>query len=360
MSRIVLLLLGVVLLLGAAGCRRPLVPPPAPPSGDKAPVKTVDWHARRPLLGVDLYSKSNYQTAVVQADGIRDLTYAKQFLKVASVGIAWNLFAPTNHSDLVLRTKDTLTPANVGLLTKIAQSDGLSVLYRPLIKIAGPKQWEGYIAPSDTARWFANYFRAELPYLKLAQKYHIKEFVVGTEIVQVEQSAPKSQWLEFLSKVRRVYRGRVSYASWGRDFYPAHQVIPPTTWYGVTAYPDILLPDSASVGQLVRAWVRVFRFVPHSILTRTAIQEIGIPAGDGAYHYPWDWNRPYVLNETVQVRWFLSACYAARQLHLRGIYFWNLNLTNDPAHPPKPSPVTFEGKRGAKAIRQCTTILAKG
>src|SRR5262249_6117916 len=155
-----------------------------------------------------LYSKSNYRTAVVQRDGVRDLAYAKRFLKVASVGIAWNLFAPTNHSNKILRTRDTLTPANVGLLTKIAQSDGLSVLYRPLIKIEGPKQWEGYIAPSNTAWWFANYFRAELPYLKLAQKYHIKEFVVGTEVVQLEQSAPTSQWLWFLNKVRRVYQGR--------------------------------------------------------------------------------------------------------------------------------------------------------
>lgn len=358
MRRLVQVLLGVALLLGAAGCYRPLVPRSLPAAGGHPVVKHAAQRAH-PALGVDLYSKSNYRTATVRTDGSRDLAYAKRFLKVASVGIAWNLFSPANHSNQVVRTANTLTPANVGLLTKIAKADRLSVLYRPLIKIEGPKQWEGYIAPSDTAQWFANYFRAELPYLKLAQKYHVKEFVVGTEIVQLEQSAPASQWRWFLGKVRHVYRGLVSYASWGRDFYPARQVVPPTAWYGVTAYPDFRLPDSAPVGQLVRAWVRVFRYVPHAVLTRTAIQEIGIPAGNGAYHTPWNWNRSYVLNETVQVRWFLSACYAARQLHLRGIYFWNLNLTDDPARPPKSSPVTFEGKRGARAIRRCSAILVQ-
>jgi hypothetical protein len=356
-SRFGQILLGVVLLLGAAGCYRPLVPRSLPPSGGHPRVKPWVLQAH-PALGVDLYSKSNYRTAVVRADGIRDLAYAKRFLKVASVGIAWNLFAPANHSNQVLRTRNTLTPANVALLTKIAQSDRLSVLYRPLIKVEGPRQWEGYIAPSETAQWFANYYQAELPYLRLAQKFHIKEFVVGTEIVQLEQSAPASQWHWFLAKVRKVYNGWVSYASWGRDFYPARQVVPPTAWYGVTAYPDFNLPDSAPVGQLVRAWVRVFRYVPHAVLTRTAIQEIGIPAGNGAYHAPWNWNRPYVHNQTVQVRWFLSACYAARQLHLRGIYFWNLNLTDNPAKPAQ-SPVTFEAKRGAHAIRTCATILAQ-
>jgi hypothetical protein len=356
-SRLARILLGIVLLLGAAACNRPLLPPPSPPSGGHAGVKPATRQAHT-ALGVDLYSKSDYRTAVVRADGIRDLAYAKRFLKVASIGIAWNLFSPANHSNQVLRTRNTLTPANVELLTKIAQSDRLSVLYRPLVKIEGPKQWEGYLAPSDTARWFASYFAAEQPYLKLAQKYHVAEFVVGTEIVQLEQSAPASQWRWFLSKVRHVYRGVVSYASWGGDFYPAHQILPPTAWFGVTAYPDIYLPDSAPVGQLVRAWVRVFRYVSHAVLTRTAIQEIGIPAGNGAYHAPWNWNRSYVHNQTVQVRWFLSACYAARQLQLRGIYFWNLNLTDNPARPA-PSPVTFEAKRGARAIRLCATILAQ-
>lgn len=356
MNRLAHVLVGIVLLLGVVSCNRPLVPPPGQAS--IGPAGGPVARPAHPVLGVDLYSKSNYRAAVVRADGIRDLEYAKRFLRITSVGIAWNLFSAANHSDQVLRTRNTLTPANVGQLTKIAQSDRLSVLYRPLIKIEGPKQWEGYIAPVDTAQWFASYFKAELPYLRLAQKYHIKEFVIGTEIVQLEQSAPASQWHWFLNKVRQVYRGRVSYASWGGDFYPARRIVPPTTWYGVTAYPDIYLPDSAPVGRLVRAWVRVFQHVPPAILTRTAIQEIGIPAGNGAYHAPWNWNRPYVLNETVQVRWFLSACYAARQLQLRGIYFWNLNLTNNPAKPPKPSPVTFEGKRGAKAIRLCAAILA--
>jgi hypothetical protein len=352
------LLLLATLLLGIAACNRPLVPPAGSHITVKTPTVRPLRGARHPVLGVDLYSKSNYPTAVVRADGVRDLSYAKRYLKVASVGIAWNLYSPANHSNQILPTSNTLTPAHVALLTRIAKSDRLSVLYRPLIKIEGPKQWEGYIAPVDTAQWFASYLHAELPYLRLAQKYHIKEFVVGTEIVQLEQSAPTSQWRWFLNKVRHVYRGLISYASWGGHFYPARQVIPPTAWYGVTAYPDFVLPDSAPVGRLVRSWIRLFRYVPHAILTRTAIQEIGIPAGDGAYHAPWNWSRPYVHNETVQVRWFLSACYAARQLQLRGIYFWNLNLTDNPANPPF-SPVTFEGKRGAKAIRLCATILAQ-
>lgn len=352
-------LAGAALLLGIASCNRPLVPPSTPAGSDnrhpvKPPARIV-----QPIVGADIYAKSNYPTSTVRADGRRDLRYAKRFLKLTGIGISWNLFAPSRHSNQVLATASSLSPANVAVLTRIARADGLPVLFRPLVKVEGAKPWEGYLAPADTASWFNSYFHAELPYLLVAQKYHIEEFDVGTELVQLEQSAPTSQWRSFLAKVHHVYSGKVSYATWGTDFYAEYPAIPPTSWYGLTAYPDVALPDSASVPQLTRAWVRVFRYVPPSILVRTAIQEIGIPAGDGAYHAPWAWNRSYLLNEAVQARWFLAACYAARQLKLRGIYFWNLNLTDNPSKPPWPSVVTFEGKRAALAIRECGAILVK-
>lgn len=299
----------------------------------------------------------DYPTSIVRTDGQRDLKYARRFLRLHYVGVAWNLFSPSNHSDSVTRTSGSLTPAHLALLTRIAEADGLGVVYRPLIKLEGPKQWEGYVAPANTAAWFNSYFKAEFPYLQIAQKYHVREFVVGTELVQLEQSAPASQWKEFLAKAAHVYHGTLSYASWGGDYYPAHRKLPPTSLYGMTAYPDFRLPNSASVQTLTKSWIHEFRMVPLAVRERTAIQEIGIPAGNGAYDAPWAWNRPYVLNQTVQYRWFLSACYAARALRLRGIYFWNLNLTNNPHHPPWPSPVTFEGKRGALAIRKCVSIL---
>ena len=122
-------------------------------------------------------------------------------------------------------------------------------------------------------------------------------------------------------------------------------------------YPGLYLPPSATVSQIVAGWDRVFRGMSGPTLYRTALDEVGIRATDGAYYHPSLWGVGGKLDETVQARWFTAACEVVQQYHLRGIYFWNVNLADDPAHPPFPSPPTFEGKTAAKSIRGCREIF---
>ena len=58
----------------------------------------------------------------------------------------------------------------------------------------------------------------------------------------------------------------------------------------------------------------------------------------------------------MQVNWFTAACSTVRRFHMRGVFFFKVNLTDNPAHPAK-SLSTFEGKEGVSAIRQCVQIL---
>jgi hypothetical protein len=303
------------------------------------------------VLGVDLYSDQSYTSAIVQKDGPRALTYITGTLKAKAVGIVWDYVTPWDKSNVVTTSKKTLSVANVEYLTQVAQADGLSVEYRPLIKVLnGSSPWEGYIRPTDPTKWFNNLYNAELPYLKVAQQLHVKEFVVETEMRDMNTSP---LWGAFLKRVKQVYGGIVSYAELGNQYYYKTRHLFPVRWYGITSYPDFNLPDTASVATLVKAWRKVFATVPGAVLHATAIDETGIPALDGAYHDPSKWVTTGTLNETVQARFFASACIAASEIHLRAIYFWNVNLTDDPANPPYPSPTTFEGKLGATAIADC-------
>ncbi len=367
---------GSAILLGAlTGCNRPLIPASVQhPARSQAPSAKPSATSAKPVLGVDLYAKYNYRPSEVKAWGRRDLRYIKQVLHADRVSISWNLFAPFNHSDQVVAEHtatvtgvqggSTLTPANVALLTQLAVADRMKVQYRPLVKIEGPNQWEGYIAPANIATWFRNYFRAILPYLRIAQRYHIVEFVAATELADLEQYAPASQWRAFFSQVSKVYHGQISYAVWGRHYYKASgRMLPPVAAMGLTAYPDIHFrhvqcPAIPTVRQLVRSWRSLFRQVPATLIARTSIDEIGIPAGCGAWNAPWNWNKRYPPNQAVQARWFTAACLTVRQLNIRAIYFWNANLADDPYHPPAGSLPSFEGKLGARAIRHCHAILA--
>lgn len=351
--------LAAVVVLSAAACTRPFVPNDAALAKSQLAstrlVSLAQYKVKKPVLGVDIYMPTNYSATVMHRDGPRDLAYIKDTLKASSVGIVWNLYAPSHHSNVIKATKNSLTPANVKYLTGLAKADHLTVQYRPLIKIETGKQWEGYIAPASQSRWFASYYKAELPYLKIAQKMDVKEVVTGTELALLNGS---SDWKGFLKKVKHVYHGVTSYATYGHQYYPNSRHLLPVSQFGVTAYPDFNLSDSASVSKLVKAWKAVFKSVPSAIKERTAIDEIGIPALNGAYHEPWNWNKKGKLNETVQARYFTSACEAVKDMHLRAIYFWNVNFTDYPAQPPFPSPPTFEGKKGATAIAGCAKLFS--
>ena len=165
------------------------------------------------------------------------------------------------------------------------------------------------------------------------------------------------QWPSFFHRVGQVYHGMISYAAEQRNFFPGYgtQHLLKVRYYGVDAYPSIYVPPTATVGQLVAGWDRLFRGMPGPLLYQTALDEVGIRATDNAYYHPSLWGIPGKFDETVQARWFTAACHVVQQYHMRAIYFWNVNLADDPAHPPFPSPPTFEGKAAVQSIKTCLT-----
>jgi len=375
------LLLGITaLLIAVTACNRPLIPEYVQhgklKNGNSGAAEARPSRAR---LGVDLYARLNYNSERVREWGTRDIKYIVRTLHVTNISISWNLFAPFNHSNQVLSIEhatktgsskagklqlgSSLTPGNLSILTDIARNYGATVKFRPLVKIQGPKQWSGYIAPYNIETWFHNYFLAELPYLRLAQEKHVPEFVVGTELADLEKAATKRQWRMFVTAVRSVYHGQITYAAWESHYYrAAKRALPPIRPYGLAAYPDFTFhtvhcPDNPSVTQLVRKWMKQFSTVPAWLRTNTTIDELGIPAGCGAWRTPWNWNRSYPPDQAAQARWFTSACMAVARLGLRGVYFWNVNLADNPYYPSK-SLTSFEGKEGAQAIRGCKKVLA--
>jgi hypothetical protein len=304
-----------------------------------------------PAVGVALYGARAIPAASAAADGARLAAYARDVLAVKAVQVTWNLWQPDARSAAIGPSPITLTPADVQAVTQAAQAQGLSVEYRVLIRI-GDWKWGGFAAPRNPAAWFANLYAAELPYLRIAARLHVREFIVGTELAAVNTSPV---WDSFLARTGSAYPGIVSYAWLGGQILSQWQRhLLPLGEYGMTAYPDLRLPVTATVGQLAAAWTAFLGQAPGWLLTDTSVDEIGIPAIAGAYERPWDWGGlSGPLNEAVQANWFTAACEAVTRLHMRGIYFWNINLDQDPANPLFPDPVHFIGKAGAAAIRAC-------
>ena len=365
------------LLLAAAvmvsGCQHPLYPDPAPKAPETAAsLGRSDWPAlgaNGPVLGVNLYALGNYPAATVQAYGTRMLGYIKHVLKADAVGIVWNFYTSNPYEDPIGASSATLSPRNVGILTQIAERDGLAVEYRPLILVYGaPNPWEGLIQPYPEKGWFSNYYQAELPYLKVAQRFHVSEFVTATELTALNHSV---YWPSFFASVSKIYHGVISYAAWDGDYFghnpgghgsPAapFQVAKPellhVKYLGMDMYWHMSLPPGATPAMVTTAWDGLFSKVPASVLRRTAIDETGIQARAGAYLNPGDLAAPGRTDERVQANWFTAACAMVAKYHMRGVFFWKVDLTDNPVHPAT-SLSTFEGRKGVAAISECARVL---
>jgi hypothetical protein len=357
--------LAVVLAITVAGCGHPLIPSdPANPK-TAASAGTSEWPVlgkSNPVLGVDLYALDNYTPTEVRDYGQRTLAYIKNVLKANAVGFVWNFYAPSATSDVVESTGSTLSFNNLSILTKIAIQDHLLVEYRPLILVHSQNNWEGLISPYYSATWFNNYYHAELPYLKLAQRLRVPEFVTGTELKDLNSNF---QWPSFFARVAHVYHGVISYGAWDGDYFGAQPGEPfqkatprllPVKYVGMDMYWHMNLQTDATSAEVTAAWETLFGKAPASVLRRTAIDETGIQAGDGAYSNPQNLGQQSSLNERVQANWFTAACATVQRYHMRGVFFFKVDLTDNPAHPA-PSLSTFEGRAGATAIIKCARTL---
>lgn len=348
---------GVLMLVAACGTH-PLIPASA--LRPTPPVSVPAAPAADPVAGVDVYVPTKYPLRTVKKDGARVMSYVHN-LHANAVGLVWNLCTPSMSSDVVTACSGTQSVVGIRILTRLAEADGLAVQYRPLIRV-GPVpgwntpgvSWEGFIRPASERAWFASLYHAEFPYLQAAQALHVSQFVTGTELRRVTVSG---SWSQFLTRVRSVYKGSVSYAAHQYDYL--HQWMPPVTAYGVDPYPDLHLPDTATQAQVTAGWERFFARVPAAVRERTTFDEVGFASVDGAYSAPQQWNRPGPANYVMQVRWFTAACQTAAHYHMAGIYFYNAGLAGNPVRPSG-FPAAFEGRKGAAAIRSCLRTLRDG
>jgi hypothetical protein len=299
----------------------------------------------------------NYTVAETRAEGELTLSYIKDTLHANAVDLVWIMYAPSRNSDSVVTSPaDTLTAADIAILTQIAQRDGLYVEYRPMMFVQGLKDsWEGRIRPSDPDAWFASYYEANLPYLQAAEKYRVNEYVIGTEMNGLSAD---TQWASFLEKAAKVYKGQISYtADQNRYFDASTRQAPPTQLTGVDMYEPLRLSASASTTAVTEAYEKFFADLPADLLERTAIQETGIAASNEAYTNPPNLGIGGSLDEAVQSNWFTAGCETVRRFHLRGIFFWKVDLADSPVNHPASSRSTFEGRSGATAISKCESII---
>jgi hypothetical protein len=367
-KNILMFLLATVLICSLAACvnQAPISPlarsetptPLSTPTIQPVTTVTIPWQPGSWQSGVQVYWHTNKDSVSIvkqKADRIFDYIVG---LGANSVAISFPIYTDGPKPSRVYVDPNN-TPATVELQNVIqeAQLRKLRVTIRPIIDEANimstRNAWRGSIVPLNKDAWLASYEQVITPYLRLATMDALPEFVLGTELASLQQSP---QWQALLETARQSYSGTISWADNWLDYQGGNYG--PLADIGIDAYPKFKVDNGATVEQLTALWAQWINATkPQS--SSVSLQEVGIPAQNGAYANPGDWGKAHVtINQTIQANWFTAACRAAKQTGINGIYFWKIDVNTDPslANPvTDPSP-EFIGRESEVAMRQCFAI----
>lgn len=271
-----------------------------------------------------------------------------------SVSLSFPFFVDGTKPTRVYSTDATPTPAMADVVFHEAATRHLLVNVRPLLDEdnLAANGWRGSIAPVDLDSWFTSYETFLQPYLASANSNRVAMFTVNTELNSLADDA---QWSALVAWAHTLYHGAIHYSA-NRGALTGPLFTEVDSW-GVDAYFDTTLSDTASVEQLTAAWNQWLATQPFTNPSQLVYDEVGIPAEPGAYGHTTGWgDLTEPLDETVQANWFSAACDSAKQNHLAGIYFWRINFGDNFNQPPISSDRdAYSGRQAAQSIKQCFT-----
>lgn len=188
--------------------------------------------------------------------------------------------------------------AGLAATARLARAAGIRTLLKPHLWLAGgaPGQWIGDLAMAsegDWVKWFASYRKFILRYAELAEREGIEALAVGTEL-KVTALTREADWRRLIAEVRRVYRGRLTYAANWHQEYEDIRFWDALDFVGIQAYFPLAEKAGADVAELERGWQRHLPAL-ESFASRVGkpvvFTEIGYKSTRDTAIEPWVWPR---------------------------------------------------------------------
>jgi conjugative relaxase-like TrwC/TraI family protein len=319
---------------------------PTPP-GDPVPVGTPAFQA-------------GFNVLLAHADPASHLKANRLMARLAGLGVnsvafAYPVYQDNRFASAVHAGPDTPSDAELADLADLAHAYRMAVVIRPLLDESafGTGNWRGNIAPQNVAAWFASYTALLVNLGQLAQQHGVEIVVLGGEFDSMQSYTP--QWMALIQAVRRVYRGKLTYAS-NVTTDPALQLGRVKFWSALDFVgADLYLASSAPAGTtadvIVQSWQPLLtQFLAASGATKrpTLVTEIGVRAQRLAHQRPWVWDNGQPEDQAVQESYYLAVCSAIAG-HVQGMYWWQTGLDG----PNDPSGFNPLGRLAEQQVRAC-------
>jgi len=308
-----------------------------------------------------IYSK---QKGVCWVGGREEVT-EKEIAALKKCNVTWISQTPfafqrnANESEIKTHfTSDQIwwgeSDEGISKTTVLARKAGIKTILKPHLWVS--KGWPGEIKmKSDTAwqRWFLLYEKFILHYAELAERNQIEILCIGTEL---HQTLREKEWRAVIASVRKVYKGKLTYAANFHEEYQQVMFWDALDYIGIQAYFPLTKSSEASIADLKGGWKAHLSSIEqiHKKYNRPVLfTEIGYRSDANSAIEPWVWPKE---NQTASVAFDVQAnCYKAffetvwGKNWLAGVYFWKWY----PHGPKRMIDIDFtpQGKPAEKILR---------
>jgi hypothetical protein len=225
------------------------------------------------------------------------------------------------------------TDESLSQATRQAHALGIKVMLKPHVWLR-PPNWVGLVAMGSEeawAAWFANYEAFILHYATLAQTAGMDALCIGNELEKT--TVRETEWRRLISRIRRVYRGPLTYGAGGYEVYevPFWDAL---DFIGVSAYYPLANDPAPARTALVAAWQPIVARL--AALSRrwqrpVVFTELGYRSAAAGAGRQWEWRRTTPVALGVQADAYQAFFEAVwDQPWFGGVYWWK--WLSYPAH----------------------------
>lgn len=264
--------------------------------------------------------------------------YSDMALKtLKEMGVEYLQIAVTQYQEKIdstdiYPTEFTPSDRSVKHVIKDAHDIGLKVMLKPHIDVQETDGtcWRadiGFYNEDGWNKWFNEYTKVITHYAKIAEKYNVEIFCVGTELSFTNQKTDK--WKKIISDVRKIYTGKLIYAAnW--DDYKNIDFWNELDFVGIDAYFPLSYKQNPSTDDIKEGWKKWKYEIEewhNSVNKPIVFTEIGYSSSAHAPSEPWK-NGSGTADVEIQ-----SKCYNAffetmfNSSWLAGVYWWSWEPT---------------------------------
>ncbi len=254
------------------------------------------------------------------------------------------------------------TPEDQALAHAINQAHrlGMKVMLKPHVDIR-TDEWRGDIIPSQ--EWFTSYKTYVIYYARLAARYNVELFSIGTELGNT--TLPKWQhcWEGLIAELRQIYPGYLTYsANW--DEYNTVGFWNKLDFVGIDAYFPLTNANDPTKEELIAAWdkhmAKIDSWLKETKLNKPVVfNEIGYCSADGTNTQPWAVlsNLSQAFIDQEEQAHCLEAMLRASSAYswFKGFYWWNYF----PQERWSPLGYTIRGKEAEETLTKWLESLGR-